>query len=152
MMAPPPFHPFRDMCFKVRIVYFDAANTIEDTEVQTRLGMQSRFDELFVGAPRVKRTGEWVHGGVRLLLAADEAVAQSARAKPAFVQTLLVTNLTRTAAHVVLLPLIATHNPGGATDSIVPVNMVTDSTQNNIFNRPVVQIVPPLAGVSILAQ
>lgn len=38
-------------------MYFDAADTILDTEVQTRLGMQSRFDEPSVGAARVKRTG-----------------------------------------------------------------------------------------------
>eukprot|EP00903_Cladosiphon_okamuranus_P009435 g8995.t1 len=83
--------------FNVRIVYFDAADTILDSEVQTRLGMQSNFDEPSVGAPRVKRTG-------------------------------------------------------GPTDSVVPVDMVTDPTQNNIFNRPVVQSVPPIAGVNILAQ
>lgn len=41
---------------------------------------------------------------------------------------------------------------GGAADSVVPVDMVTDPTQNNIFNRPVVQIVPAIPGVSILAQ
>ena len=41
---------------------------------------------------------------------------------------------------------------GGPADSVVPVDMVTDPTQNNIFNRPVVQIVPPTPGVSILAQ
>ena len=45
-------------------MYFDAADTILDTEVQTRLGMQSRFDEPSVGAPRVKRTGEREHDGL----------------------------------------------------------------------------------------
>ena len=49
-----------------------------------------------------------------------------------------------------LLPLdICT---GGAIDSVVPVDMITDPTQNNIFNRPVVQTVPALPGVGILAQ
>lgn len=47
---------------QVRIVYFDIADTILDTEVQARLGMQSNFDQPFVGAPRVKRTG--VHEGL----------------------------------------------------------------------------------------
>ena len=41
---------------------------------------------------------------------------------------------------------------GGAIDSVVPVDMITDPTQNNIFNRPVVQTVPALPGVGILAQ
>ncbi|CAM9805005.1 unnamed protein product, partial [Ectocarpus sp. 8 AP-2014] len=84
--------------FNVRIVYFDIADTILDTEVQARLGMQSNFDQPFVGAPRVKRTG-------------------------------------------------------GSTDSIAPADMLTDPTQNNLFNRPVVTTVDTLpAGVSILAQ
>ena len=43
---------------QVNIVYFDVANTILDTEVQERLGMQSRWDEPCVGAPRVKQIGE----------------------------------------------------------------------------------------------
>ncbi len=42
---------------QVRIVYFAAAETIQDTEVQTRLGMESRFYEPFAEAARVIRTG-----------------------------------------------------------------------------------------------
>ncbi len=41
---------------------------------------------------------------------------------------------------------------GGAADSIVPEGMLTDPTQNNLFNRPVVQTAPLPDGVSILAQ
>lgn len=48
----------------MRIVYFDIADTILDTEVQTRLGMQSLFAEPWTvtqgGIARVKLEGEWV--------------------------------------------------------------------------------------------
>lgn len=45
----------------MRIVYFDIANTINDAEVQTRLGMQSLFVEDWaqVGPDRVQLVGEW---------------------------------------------------------------------------------------------
>ena len=43
----------------MRLVYFNTANTMLDTEVQTRLGMQENADEPSVGAPRVKLTGTY---------------------------------------------------------------------------------------------
>lgn len=57
------------MQLQVRVVYFDIADTILDTEVQTRLGMQSLFDQddgtadwtgdwTITGPPRVKLAGE----------------------------------------------------------------------------------------------
>ncbi|CAM9819067.1 unnamed protein product, partial [Scytosiphon promiscuus] len=62
--------------FKVRVVYFDIADTILDTEVQTRLGMQSLFDQddgtadwvgdwTISGPPRVKLAGGMTDSVVR---------------------------------------------------------------------------------------
>lgn len=55
--ARPPFSTHHPPTIQVRVVYFDAAETILDDEVKARLGMESRFDEPSAGAPRVKRTG-----------------------------------------------------------------------------------------------
>lgn len=51
-------------------MYFDIADTILDTEVQTRLGMQSLFSEDWAlnGPDRIKLAGEW-RLGVHLFLA-----------------------------------------------------------------------------------
>ncbi|CAM9818998.1 unnamed protein product [Scytosiphon promiscuus] len=57
--------------FKVRIVYFNIADTILDTEVQTRLGMQSLFDQ---DDGTDDWVGDWtINGASRVKLAGGEA-------------------------------------------------------------------------------
>lgn len=135
-------------------MYFDVADTILDPEVRTRLGMESRFDEPSVGAPRVKRTGECGHGGFGNIAAVNGVrwrMSGQVHQNRAFLDS---ASLEAKSVHLRPLFPATSLDPlaGGATNSVVPVNMVTDPTQNNIFNRPVVQVVPPQPGVSILAQ
>lgn len=79
-------------------------------------------------------------------------VVRSLQCTYSVVGNLLSEALTRGVALPIHSFSLATRRTGGTADSIAPADMITDPTQNNIFNRPVVQITALPAGVTILAQ